>query len=82
MKRVKIVLNSGNYAVYDVHPKHLPHDKRIVWYGIHVATKFPSGWKTRLGHNRFEPSSAARAAEFDALEATACSCRDCGLVTT
>lgn len=74
------MLGSGNYAVYDVLERFLPHDRLVVWYGIHVATKFGPDWHVRRGHGLFEPASGERAEDFDALDVVACSCHSCGTV--
>ena len=75
-KRVKTVLDSGNYAVYDVALHHLPHDRDIRYYGALVATKFPSGWWLNGWHTSASPEAAVA---FDKLPVTVCSCHRCGL---
>lgn len=75
--RVKTVLDSGYYAVFDVAPRHLPHDRAIRYYGELVATKFSSGWWSKFFNGPVTPEAAVA---FEKLPVTVCSCYRCGLV--
>lgn len=61
----RVLLPSGNEAVYLAEPRYAKDPDLVSMYGVHVATKFPSGWhaSTLSGMKPVEDSHTVAALE-------------------